>query len=86
MLLQITANHFCAGLGLINGHVVSCAPILHYMAGWTLARVREYAAGKGWTVTEVKTTAADQRWAHQTALRLGHMPDVRNEMSRDSVP
>lgn len=74
MLLQLTANHFCAGLGLINGHVVSCAPILHYMAGWSEARVKQYAASKGWTVTEVKVTDADQCWAQQTAQRLGYAP------------
>lgn len=74
MLLQLTAKHFCAGLIVQNGKVTVTAPIVKYMAGWTLERVREYAAGCGWTVTEVKTTDADQAWAQQTAQRLGYAP------------
>ena len=53
MLLQLTAKHFCAGLIVQNGRVTVTAPILRYMAGWTVARVRQYAVGKGWTVERI---------------------------------
>lgn len=62
-LIQITAPHFCAGLvaqdGVVimeisaDGLLLSPAPILRYMAGWTVAQVREYAKRKGWRVVEV---------------------------------
>ncbi len=53
MLIQLTAKHFCAGLIVQNGRVTVTAPILRYMAGWTVARVRQYAVGKGWRVAVV---------------------------------
>lgn len=53
MLLQLTAKHFCARLIVQNGRVTVTAPILRYMAGWTVARVRQYAVGKGWTVERI---------------------------------
>lgn len=58
MLLQLTAPHFCAGVVVQDGRVTVTAPILRYMLGWTLARVREYAGGCGWTVTAVSAGAA----------------------------
>ncbi len=57
MLLQLTAKHFCAGLIVQNGRVTVTAPILRYMAGWTVARVEEYAQAAGWTVTAVRAAA-----------------------------
>jgi hypothetical protein len=43
MLIRITAPHFVAGI--IRG---DAAPILHYMRGWSVARIRAYCAWKGW--------------------------------------
>lgn len=58
MLLQLTAKHFCAGLIVQNGRVTVTAPILRYMAGWTVARVRQYAVGEGWRVAVVRAAVA----------------------------
>lgn len=46
MLLRITAPHFCAGIDV--GPDGRCAPILHYMRRWPVARIRSYCASKGW--------------------------------------
>lgn len=45
MMILITAPHFCAGIA--DGRA---APILHYMQGWTLKKIKAYCAEKGWKV------------------------------------
>ena len=45
-MLRIVAPHFVAGI-VRDGPV---APIISYMKGWTLARIRAYCARKGWSV------------------------------------
>jgi hypothetical protein len=40
-----------AGLLLnVFGNVCDCAPILHYMRGWSEKRVRAYVKQKRWTI------------------------------------
>ena len=46
MMLRISAPHFVAGI--VRGGDV--APILRYMKGWTLTRIKAYCDAKGWTV------------------------------------
>ena len=57
MLAQITAPHFCAGLGVDveepPNRVVDAAPILAYMLGWSAQSVKDYCYDKGWTVKRV---------------------------------
>jgi len=53
MLLQITAPHFVAGLVIEEGSVKRVAPIIKYMRGYTIEKVRKYCERKGWTLTLV---------------------------------
>lgn len=46
MMLRISAPHFVAGI--VRGG--EAAPILRYMQGWTLKRIKDYCAHKGWLV------------------------------------
>lgn len=48
-LIRVVAPHFVAGVD-VTAH--RAAPILHYMAGWSEARIRAYCAGKGWAVED----------------------------------
>lgn len=53
-MLCVTAPHFTAAVILDDEQVVALvAPILHYMRGWTLARVLDYAHQRGWSCTPV---------------------------------
>jgi hypothetical protein len=47
-LYQITSPHFCAGIIRVNGVVAKAAPILSYMTGWPIGKVKRYCAQKGW--------------------------------------
>lgn len=47
-LIRITSNHFCAGAIVKDGVVMQAAPILKYMRGWTIRRVRTYCKIKDW--------------------------------------
>jgi hypothetical protein len=48
MLIQITSNYFCAGLILDDFVCTESAPILRYMRGWCLAKIKAYSQSKGW--------------------------------------
>ena len=48
MILQIDSGYFCAGVVLDNDRVQRTAPIVKYMLGWTLQRVRDYCERKSW--------------------------------------
>lgn len=50
VLARIAAPHFVAGLRIDDEELVvtDAAPILRYMIGWRVERVRDYAAKKGW--------------------------------------
>ena len=45
--LRIEAPHFVAGA--IKGGL--WAPIIGYMRGWTLGRIKAYCLAKGWAIT-----------------------------------
>lgn len=51
--LRIVAPHFVAGVDLVDGIVLSGAPILKYMVGWSRVRVETYCQTKRWTYEEV---------------------------------
>lgn len=53
VLIQITSNHFCAGIVALNGRVIVMAPILHYMKDWNGAQVKTYCDKKGWRWTRL---------------------------------
>ncbi len=55
MTYRITAPHFCAGLTLGHGRIEETAPILAYMRGWSIERVRDYCDRKGWTVEALES-------------------------------
>jgi hypothetical protein len=41
---------FCAAIG--EG---LCAPILKYMKGWTVRRIKAFCAERGWTIEVIQT-------------------------------
>lgn len=47
-LIRITSNYFCAGVVAHDDVVTHAAPILKYMRGWTIKRVRAYCKIKDW--------------------------------------
>lgn len=49
-MIRIVAPHFCAGIA--DGRA---APILNYMKGWTVRRIREYCAQRGWSFEQFTT-------------------------------
>ena len=53
-LYQITAPHFCAGFIRVNGVVGVAAPIIKYMVGWPIGKVRRYCEMKGWRLEWVE--------------------------------
>jgi hypothetical protein len=50
--MRISAPHFVAGLVFDpdNIRVIRAAPILRYMLGWTVARVRSYCLTRNWKI------------------------------------
>lgn len=55
MLKRITAPHFVAAFEMENGRVswTHCAPIISYMKGWPINKVRAYCKIRGWRLTNV---------------------------------
>lgn len=47
-MLQVTAPYFCAGAKVRGQKIVSAAPIIKYMIGWTVNKAQQYATSKGW--------------------------------------
>ena len=47
-MIRIVAPHFVAGVVLKDERVIYAAPILKWMAGWTVDRVEGYCRSKGW--------------------------------------
>jgi len=60
-LVQITAPHFCAGVVIRRQRVCYTAPILHYMQGWSLNRIKNYCGGRGWRPEVIKIDEAMRR-------------------------
>lgn len=58
MLYSINAPHFNAGLIVDkdNKIVLSTAPIIKYMRGWSIDKVAKYTERKRWTLTKIDTT------------------------------
>lgn len=54
LLAQISAPHFCAGLLLRDGVVVTAAPIIGYMRRWSRDQVRAWCRQRGWDIRVVK--------------------------------
>ena len=48
-MLRISSPYFVAGI--VRGG--ECAPIIHYMKGWTLKAILAYCRYKGWTVEQL---------------------------------
>lgn len=59
ILYQITSDYFCAGV-VVEDRVTVTAPILHYMLGWTLDRVKAYCFKKGFTISRIAVDKAAQ--------------------------
>lgn len=61
-LLWIDAPHFCAGADVRAGIVAGAiAPIISYMRGWEIERVRSYCLAKRWELWEVGVDLAALR-------------------------
>lgn len=52
MLYTVDAPHFNAGFeySLVKEEVVNAAPIISYMIGWDMFRVKAYCKNKGWEI------------------------------------
>lgn len=49
VMIRVVAPHFVAGAHVTPDHRIGeTAPILGYMSGWTVERVREYCRRKSW--------------------------------------
>ena len=53
MLYQVIAPHFTAGFEVWDGVVFEAAPIIKYMSGWGIGKVRRYCVQKGWELNDV---------------------------------
>ncbi|NYG46383.1 hypothetical protein GGD67_003854 [Bradyrhizobium sp. IAR9] len=59
-LLRISAPHYCAGAEVIDGIVSgNVAPIIRYMRGWRIERVRSYCRQRQWQLLECGVDLAD---------------------------
>lgn len=56
-LFQIKSRYFTAGIQVIASVVVQAAPIVNYMKGWPLAKVKVYCSRKNFTINRVDTGA-----------------------------
>jgi hypothetical protein len=55
---QVTAPHFCAGLGVApDGRVAGAAPIIAWMRGKPLAGITAYCTRKGWRLAKLERAA-----------------------------
>ncbi len=48
----VRAPHFDAGVIVRNGICINAAPILGYMRGWGIGRIRMYCERKSWLLIE----------------------------------
>lgn len=48
MWIQVSSSYFVAGLKARDSIIFEAAPILKFMEGWTLGRVKTYCQEKGW--------------------------------------
>ncbi len=48
IVFRISSQYFVAGGTLRGKHVFRCAPIIKYMKGWSLEKLRIYCKRKGW--------------------------------------
>jgi len=53
-MIIIDTPHFYAGIIIKKGIVTDTAPIVNYMKGWDVHRVKSYCLYKGWSIKEVK--------------------------------
>lgn len=60
MVIQIQAPHFTASAIIMDGRVLSAAPIIKYMQGWHTEEVLKYGNRKGWTVKVVRSDQGDE--------------------------
>lgn len=49
LVYTVNAPHFNAGIVVLQNTVVRAAPIIRYMLGWGLDKVKIYCARKYWT-------------------------------------
>jgi len=50
VFMRIEAGYFVAGVVAVGGRVTKAAPIIHYMVGWKVEKVRRYCDGMKWKV------------------------------------
>jgi hypothetical protein len=49
-IYSIDAPHFNAGVVSLNGKIILAAPIVRYMMGWEIEKVKEYCEKKRWKI------------------------------------
>jgi hypothetical protein len=52
---QVTADHFTAGVVVLNDRIIRTAPILLWLKGEPFGRLRSIAADNRWKIEEVAT-------------------------------
>lgn len=61
-MIQIDAPHFCAGAELYDGKVVRAAPIIKYMKGWDIHRIKMYCKKKKWKLEIINEISSDNEF------------------------
>ncbi len=51
MLIRITSPYFCAGYDIPANNI---APIINYMRGWHINKIRGYCTKKRWKLEVIK--------------------------------
>ena len=61
-VLQIVSNYFAVGISISRkGVIEDAAPIISYMKGWSIEKVKHYCIRKGWIITEIREEGKDEK-------------------------
>lgn len=83
MLIRILARHFTAGIDVGR----RAAPIVDYMSGWTIGRIRDYCRSKRWTVEVVPCSVHDMNEPKEsTETPVGEISSAGEAVSTPSPP
>ena len=79
MTIRIVAPHFVAGIILSTGRVITAAPILAYMLGWSMSEVVTYCRRRRWQwrIVPSSTDTAAREASMPTRKMSAYSPSVR---------
>lgn len=77
-LWQVSAHHMHSGIEVNVGSqtVYRAAPILGYMSGWTLGRVKDYCAKKRWGLRRIGGDRDEEEKGRQVQMTAPPSPRV----------